>query len=99
MSKYEHGSVHGIKGISGDSSLKESMEDRVNHPKHYKAVDRDGNPIESIQVIEAFKLGFNLGNVIKYILRADRKYLALEDLHKARWYLNREIENREQGDV
>jgi len=73
--------------------------DMVNHPPHYK---RGG--IESIDVIEAFELGFNLGNVVKYVLRSDSKGRTLEDLQKARWYLNREINNLEKregriGDV
>jgi hypothetical protein len=61
--------------------------DRVNHPRHYQA-----NGIESIDVIEAFGLGFHLGNVVKYVLRSDRKGKRTEDLKKAAWYLQREIE-------
>ena len=60
----------------------------VDQPPHYK----DGG-IETIDFIEAKKLGFNLGNAIKYISRAGKKNDALEDLKKARWYLNREINN------
>jgi hypothetical protein len=63
--------------------------DSVNHPKHYQA--KDGSMLEVIDVIEAFKLGYRLGNVIKYVLRHDRKN-TIEDLKKAVWYLNREIE-------
>lgn len=58
----------------------------VNHPAHYQA-----GGLEAIDVIEAFDLGFRLGNAVKYILRAGRKGAALEDLKKARWYLDREI--------
>jgi hypothetical protein len=47
--------------------------------------------MEAIDVIEAFSLGFRLGNAVKYILRAGRKGEAVEDLKKARWYLDREI--------
>jgi len=64
-------------------------QDPINHPAHYK-----GNGIESIEVIEAFELGFNLGNVVKYVLRAGKKGSPIEDLRKARWYLDREIEKR-----
>ena len=64
------------------------MIDMVDQPPHYK----DGG-IETIDFIEAKKLGFNLGNAIKYISRAGKKNDALEDLKKARWYLNREINN------
>ena len=61
----------------------------VNHPAHYQA-----GGLEAITVIEAFGLGFCLGNTVKYILRAGRKGAALEDLQKARWYLDREIAAR-----
>jgi hypothetical protein len=64
----------------------------VNHPTHYGGRD---NPYEAIKVIEAWDLGFNLGNVVKYLSRAGKKGDTLEDLRKAAWYLNREIQNRE----
>ena len=60
--------------------------DPVNHPKHYTA-----GGIETIDFIEAKKLGYNLGNVVKYITRSDYKGNKLEDLRKAQWYLSREI--------
>ena len=63
--------------------------DPVNHPGHYSA-----GGIEAIDVIEAWGLGFCLGNTVKYIARAGRKGDALEDLKKAAWYLSREIERR-----
>lgn len=68
------------------------MTDPVNHPAHYR-----GHPsgIECIQITE--HMGFNLGNAIKYVWRADLKNDAIEDLKKAAWYINREIERREQG--
>lgn len=69
-----------------------TKQDIINHPAHYKS----SAGIESIEVIEAFELNFRLGNVIKYILRHDKKGRALEDLKKARWYLNREIEKMEE---
>jgi hypothetical protein len=61
--------------------------DRVNHPPHY-----NGHPsgVECIQVVEW--MTFNLGNAVKYIWRADLKGNQIEDLKKARWYLDREIE-------
>ena len=65
---------------------------KVNHPKHYGGKD---NPYETIKVIEAWDLGFNLGNAIKYISRADKKGNNVEDLRKAAWYLEREIRNLE----
>ena len=65
-------------------------EQTVNHPEHY-----GGDTIyEAIKVIEAWELGFHLGNTVKYIVRAGKKNSnGLEDLKKAQWYLNRYIEN------
>ena len=60
----------------------------VDHPAHYGGAD---NPYEAIKVIEAWSLGFCLGNTVKYIARADFKGHRLEDLKKAAWYLDREI--------
>lgn len=62
-------------------------EKAVNHPDYYKH-----GGIEAIDAIEAWELGFNLGNVVKYIARAGRKTKdSLQDLRKAAWYLDREI--------
>ena len=63
----------------------------VNHPKHY-----NNNGIETIDVIEAYNLNFNLCNVIKYILRSDLKGNKIQDLEKALWYLKREIEKNDK---
>lgn len=60
--------------------------DMVNHPQHYSA-----HGIEPIDYIESYNLNFNLGNVIKYVSRAPYKEAKLEDLKKAKWYLEREI--------
>jgi hypothetical protein len=65
--------------------------DMVNHPKHYNV---DG--YEVIDIIDAFKLNFNMGNALKYLLRADRKGNKLQDINKAIWYLQREIEQSEK---
>lgn len=67
-------------------------EEAINHPAHYGGAD---NPYEAIKVIEAWGLGFCLGNVVKYISRAEHKGASLQDLKKAAWYLAREIQNRE----
>lgn len=64
------------------------MSDSVNHPKHYKS---HPSGVECIQITE--HMNFNLGNVVKYLWRTDHKN-GLEDLKKAQWYLNREIELR-----
>jgi hypothetical protein len=58
----------------------------VNHPDHYQ-----GNKMEVIDIIEDYELGFNLGNTIKYVLRADKKGNKKQDLQKAMWYLEREL--------
>lgn len=63
--------------------------EKVNHPDHYGGKD---NPYEAIKVIEAWELGFNLGNTVKYIARAGKKDSIIQDLEKARFYLDREIE-------
>jgi hypothetical protein len=64
--------------------------EKISHPDHYGGQD---NPYEAIKVIEAWNLGFNLGNTLKYLARAGKKDpdKELEDLKKARWYLDREI--------
>lgn len=69
------------------------MTEAVNHPAHYGGGD---NPYEAIKVIEAWGLGFCLGNTVKYIARAGKKDATLQELKKARWYLDREINNMEK---
>lgn len=66
--------------------------EQVNHPDHY------GGDVtyEVIKVIEAWELGFHLGNAVKYIARADKKSNAFIDLQKAAWYLQREIDRRQR---
>lgn len=64
--------------------------DMVNHPKHYTS---HPSGVEVIQITE--HMNFLLGNVIKYILRAEHKGKQLEDLKKAAWYLDREIKRLE----
>ncbi len=70
------------------------MSETINHPSHYGGGE---NPYEAIKVIEAWQLGFCLGNTIKYICRAGKKADEIEDLKKAAWYLAREIEQREKA--
>lgn len=71
------------------------MTEKINHPAHYGGSE---SPYEAIKVIEAWRLGFNLGNAVKYICRAGKRDRSaeIEDLKKAAWYLNREIENAER---
>ena len=59
----------------------------VDHPKHYN------KGIEAIEVIESWDLNFHVGNVIKYMLRAPHKGAEIQDLEKAKWYLDRHLEN------
>ena len=68
--------------------------DPVNHPPHYRA-----GGVETIDFIEAKDLNYRLGNVVKYVSRAGKKLNAdpVQDLEKAAWYLNREIEARKQA--
>jgi len=68
-----------------------SAPDCVNHPSHYNA---QASGVECIAVAECFN--FCLGNVIKYVWRADHKGNAIEDLKKAAFYLEREIQRRER---
>lgn len=64
------------------------------NPGHYKS---HPSGVECIQITE--HMGFNLGNAIKYIWRAELKHTTpLEDLQKARWYLDREIQRRTMED-
>lgn len=69
------------------------MHDPVNHPAHYT----DGQ-IEVIDFIDDKQLSYCLGNAVKYISRAGKKDPAktIEDLQKAVWYLNHEIEKRKR---
>jgi hypothetical protein len=65
-------------------------DDAVNHPAHYNWL-----PVEVIEITERFD--YVLGNCLKYILRHQHKGKPLEDLKKARWYLERAIQNMEKG--
>lgn len=70
--------------------LSELKSDAVDHPSHYHAQ----SGVEVIDAIEAWGLGFSLGNVVKYVARAGHKSPShrIEDLKKAQWYLARAIE-------
>jgi len=70
------------------SKLRQSgVPDNVEHPSHYTA---HPSGVECIAITEHFN--FNLGNAIKYLWRAGLKGDQVEDLRKAAWYINREIE-------
>lgn len=78
--------VDEIKKIIGPKT-----ESSVDHPPHY---NKHPSGVECIDVVE--HMSFNLGNVIKYLWRADHKN-GIEDLEKAAWYLNREVERRKKA--
>jgi hypothetical protein len=67
--------------------------EQVNHPNHYGG---ENNLYEAIKVIDAWDLGFSLGNTVKYISRAGKKDKELQDLKKALWYLQHHIETLEK---
>ena len=77
------------------------MSDPVNHPVHYTSsparCSACGAGIECIQITE--HMGFNLGNALKYVWRCDLKADPVQDLKKARFYLDREIARRELAEV
>lgn len=84
----------------GSPMLRNKKEEMVQHPSHYGGAD---NPYEAIKVIEAWGADFNIGTTLRYLCRAGKKTIGgnseemrLEDLKKARWYLDREIQNIEK---
>jgi hypothetical protein len=79
-------------GMEKNKALEtQETKDMVNHPAHYGG----DNPMEVIKIINHYNLGFELGNVAKYVLRSDKKGNKLEDLKKAAWYLQHEIKKLE----
>lgn len=90
-----------LQNLLGPCDCRDSEEDPhydeddsdVNNPDHYQSA----SGVETIDVIEDFDLNFNLGNVVKYVLRAGKKDESpVQDLKKAMWYLNREIASQEE---
>lgn len=75
----------GLRGYTLGIRSKEKKQ--VNHPSWYNK-----GKIEVIDAIEDWKLGFNLGNAVKYVARSDIKENKIRDLEKAIWYINREIQ-------
>ena len=84
------GAAKGFNFFDVDIEEKKEM---IDHPSHYNQ-----GKFEAIDVIEDWKLNFNLGNTVKYISRAGHKDNIIQDLKKASWYLNREIERLEKGE-
>jgi hypothetical protein len=81
-------------GSARKIGCRSEMSEQVNHPDHYGG----DTTYEAIKVIENWQLGFHLGNTVKYICRAGKKSTAavVEDLKKARWYLDRYIAKLEK---
>ena len=99
VQKYESGEIlppidiiYKINDIfGGEFMLTFEIEEKemVDHPSHYN------QGIETIEYIESWSMNFNTGNVIKYVTRAGYKNNQLEDMKKAMWYLQREIDRLE----
>ena len=89
--KGEHYKVREGDVVAFLKNKSEPTKEMVNHPAHYGG----DNPLEVIKIVDHYNLPFSLGNTIKYILRADNKGNKLEDLKKAAWYLQHEINKLE----
>ena len=76
------------EGMAWVPTGKDVTPEEVNHPTHYS----HPSGVECIDVVE--HMGFNLGNAMKYIWRCDLKRDAVEDLEKAKWYIERELNLR-----
>jgi hypothetical protein len=85
----EYASLMERQGYAHPMTVADIIKDSVNHPPHYT---NHPSGVECIQITET--MNFCLGNAVKYIWRADLKDDAIEDLKKAVWYVNREIERR-----
>jgi hypothetical protein len=85
-----------VCGGTGPCQCPSPKVEQVNHPDHYRF--GKNNEYEAIKVIDAWELGFSLGNTVKYISRAGKKGKdkELEDLRKALWYLEHHIKTIEK---
>lgn len=82
----------GLQKNSNDAPGDDAPGDAVNHPPHYTS---HPSGIECIAVTE--HMSFCVGNAIKYLWRADLKGNAIEDLEKAKWYIERELAKRKSS--
>ena len=76
------------------------IEDKVNHPAHYNYNWKGEKAVETYEYIESWRMNYTQGNIIKYVSRYPYKGKPLEDLRKARWYLNKlinELEKEQEG--
>lgn len=82
--------IMNIEAAKGSDQIsRPEQPDMVNHPSHYNV-----KGFEVIDIIDAFGLNFNMGNALKYLLRADKKGNKKQDIQKALWYLQREINTK-----
>lgn len=79
-----------LEDVINNSAIKN---EKVNHPSHYN------KGIETIDYIESWEMSFNIGNAIKYTTRSGYKENALEDLLKAKWYIEREIDRLKKEEI
>jgi len=82
-----------VDDLTKDVDLSDSPPASDTRPKHYGG---DSNPFEAIKIIEHYDLNFSLGNVVKYVLRCGKKDDEIEELRKARQYIDFEIKRRER---
>lgn len=83
-----------LKEVKHTLEVIQKSPDMVNHPPHYTS---HPSGIECIDITR--HMGFNVGNAVKYLWRADLKWDSLEDLKKAAWYINDEIKKRESEKI
>ena len=72
-------------------------EDKINRPNHYNKNWKGDQTIETYDYIKSWEMGYAEGNIIKYVTRHKYKGKALQDLHKARWYLDQLITQIKEG--
>ena len=90
MGKENHYMAWDKEGDEIEVPFPKPLKEAVNHPEHYQ----HPSGVECIDVAE--HMPFNLGNALKYIWRCEDKSNTVEDLKKAKWYLEREINKREE---
>ena len=85
--------IDSLKPINIKDKKCNNDKEMVNHPSHYNR-----GKYEAIDVIEHWQMNFNLGNALKYLSRAGHKDDIIQDLKKARWYIDREIQRLNKGE-
>lgn len=90
--RYEDRPAETCRACEGRGYIPGRADDPVDHPKHYT---QHPSGVECIEIVE--HMNFNRGNAIKYVWRAGDKGDEIEDLKKARWYIEREIARLSRG--